>query len=500
MGVVVLSPPSGTFAAPFTVSMTTTLAGAEIRYTTNGQAPTSSSTLYDGTPVPVSETTRFLANAFVGGAVSGVPTAAFYVQRSDDLQSDLPLIVIDDYGAGPPGQLEYEDAALMVFEPKQGVASPANAPDVAARTAIRVRGQTSAEFDKKGYRLELRDDQGLDADYSLLGMPAESDWVLNGPYPDKSLIRDAFAYGLGRDLGLFAPRLAYAELYLNTDDSGLDADDYAGVYLLIESVKNSPNRLDLRQLDATNTALPEITGGYIFKFELDVAEPPILACAAPRGAPCWIDLEVSDPSPLIAPQQAWLTAHLQAFHDTLFGDSFADPTSGYASYIELDSFVSYMLLQEVTRNLDAYIRSLYFHKDRDGKIVVGPLWDYNLIAGAGCCGSTPIEGWQHEVERNGDANGWFQRLLVDPAFESRLRDRYLALRSSLLSDAQIDARIDALAAPLANAAERNFERWPILTQETVVYFETPTAPSWQGQVEALRTWLKARLAWLDEQW
>ena len=499
MGAVAISPPSGTFDAPFTVSMASSLDGAEIRYTTNGQTPTAASPLYDG-PVDVSETTRFLANVFVDGEAASVPTAAFYVERSGDVSSDLPMIVIDDYGAGPPGPDMYDDAALMIFEPRGGTASLENPPALAARAGIHVRGQTSAEFDKKGYRLELRDDLGNDADYAPLGMPAESDWVLNGPYPDKSLIRDAFAYGLGRDMGLFAPRLAYAELYLNTDGSGVDEDDYAGVYLLIESVKNSPNRLDLRQLDETDTALPDITGGYIFKFELDVAEPPILDCTPSQGAPCWIDLEVSDPSPLNEPQQTWLTAHLQDFHDALFSDAFADPSQGYAAYIDVDSFVNYMVLQEVTRNLDAYIRSLYFYKDRDTKISVGPLWDYNLIAGAGCCGSTPTEGWQYEVERNGDANGWFQRLFEDPEFAGRVVERYRALRSSLLSDAQIDARIDALAAPLAAAAQRNFERWPILTQETVVFFETPTAPTWQGQVDALRSWLSTRLRWLDQEW
>jgi hypothetical protein len=369
---------------------------------------------------------------------------------------------------------------------------------VAARSVFHIRGQSSADFDKKGYRVELRDHLGEDADYALLGMPAESDWVLHGPFADKALIRNAFAYSLGRDMGLIAPRFAFVELFLVTDGRALDEGVYEGVYLLVESIKNSRNRLGLSQLDETDTTLPEITGGYIFKFELDVAEQPVLTCTAPRCSPCWIDLEVYDPLPLIDAQGQWLQSHVQSFRDTLFGNSFTDPLEGYAPFIALPSFVNYMVLQEALRNLDAYIRSLYFYKDRDSVIVCGPLWDYNLIAGAGLRSSAQLDGWQHEIQRNGDANGWFQRLWTDPAFRELLRARYFELRNGgLLSDAQINARIDALAAPLTNAAARNFERWNNLTQRTITAFETPTANTWQGQVTAMRDWLSQRMVWLD---
>lgn len=493
-GNVLFSVPSGMFETPFTVTMSTQFTGVEIRYTMDGQNPGPSSTLYDGTPISIDETTRLVANVFTGSAVVGQAQTAFYLQRAVNPQSELPLIVIDDFGAGAPQEEVDRDAAFFVFEPTSGMASFSAAPTVAARAAFHIRGQTSVEFDKKNYRVELRDALGEDADYPLLGMPAESDWVLHGPFADKSLIRNAFAYSLGRDMGMVAPKFAFAEVYLNTDSQPVAASDYVGVYLLVESIKNSKSRLDLSQLEETDTALPDITGGYIFKFELDVAEPPILSCS---GSPCWIDLEVDDPSPLNSQQQSWLTDHIQSFHDALFGNDFTNPTTGYAPFIDLNSFVNYMVLQEVGRNLDAYIRSLYFYKDRNGVITAGPLWDYNLIAGAGCCGSTVIDGWQHEIERNGDANGWFQRLVTDPAFAALLHSRYTELRAGLLSDAQIDARIDALAAPLANAAERNFQRWPNLTQETIVFFETPTASTWSGQLDAMRTWLKQRLAWLD---
>lgn len=496
-GGVLFSVPSGTFTTPFGVELSTAGSDGEIRYTLDGTAPTPTSPRYDGSALTITETTRLIAAVFAAGSAKGEPSTVLYVRRTGDVIADLPVIVLDGFGQGPPTEEDYDSAAFLVYEPLGGTTSLTQSPTVAAQAAYRVRGQTSTEFDKKNYRLELRDETGEDADYPLLGMPAQSDWVLHGPFADKSLLRNALAYGLGRDMGLIAPRFAFAELYLNTDGSAVDADDYVGVYLLVETVKNCRERLDLAQLDTTDTALPAISGGYVFKFELDVAEEPILPCTAPRGSPCWTDLEVYDPSPLNPEQREWLRAHLQRFHDVLFGADYADPVDGYASFIEVASFVDYMILQEVLRNLDAYIRSFYLHRDRDGKIVAGPLWDYNLIAGAGCCGSTPVEGFQHAIARNGDANGWLQRMVTDPAFAAQLGARYAELRGNLLADAQLDARIDALAAPLAAAAARNFTRWPNLTQDTIVYFETPTAPTWEGQIDALKSWLHQRLAWLD---
>src|SRR5690606_22254503 len=124
------------------------------------------------------------------------------------------VLVLDNYGQGAPGR-EYVEAAALLFEPVSGTTSFAARPTLASRVAMRLRGQSSATFPKTPYRLEFRDSRDEDADLPVLGMPADDDWVLRGPYPDKALIRDAFVYSLGRDLGLAAPRFAFVELYVN---------------------------------------------------------------------------------------------------------------------------------------------------------------------------------------------------------------------------------------------------------------------------------------------
>jgi hypothetical protein len=272
---------------------------------------------------------------------------------------------------------------------------------------------------------------------------------------------------------------------------------------VVETIKNCRNRLDLSQLREDDTDPSLLPGGYIFKFEWLAAEEPVLEgdCGGGLDTPCWSELEVVDPNPLNSAQRAWLTDHIQGFHDLLHAANYADPVSGYSSLIDVDSFVDQLIINELGREMDSYIRSAVFYKDRDTKIFAGPLWDYNLVFGVGgAFENDQIEGWQYEQERSNMNNDWFPRLLTDPAFVDRLVTRWQQLRQGLLSQAQLDARILELASPLVNAAQRNFERWPNLNDSRVEMFTTPATSTWEGQIEYLREWLMQRVAWLDSQW
>ena len=523
-GSIEFSVPSGTFVGQLELSLAlapgATADGVEVRYTLDGQPPSASSQAFAG-PIQLTQTTQVRAQAFVDGqAIPGAGTA-LYIARSFDPEHDLPIVLLDNYGAGPLSNepRDYVDVAFMAFELEAGAASLAATPQVASRAGFHIRGQSTASFDKTPYRVELRDNADEDLDWPLLGLPAEADWALRGPFADKALIRDAFFYATGAAMGMAAPRFAFAEVYLNTASRPVSEADYMGVYLILETIKNNKNRLDLQQLTAADTALPAISGGYIFKFEWRAAEEPTLLCAGASsstssqggfgfpGQPmaetngCWLDLEVVDPSPLIAEQQQWLTQHIQEFHDALQGQGFADPIAGYAAFIDTQSFVDQLIVNELGREMDAYIRSAYYYKDRDTKIFAGPLWDYNLAAGVGgFFENDQIAGWQYEQQRDPVNTDWHFRLMQDPAFVELVAQRWRALRQDVLSDAAIGERIDALSAPIAAAAARNFERWPNLQSPSVGPFQTPTEATWEGQVEFMRTWLLERAAWLDTQW
>lgn len=318
-------------------------------------------------------------------------------------------------------------------------------------------------------------------------------------------IRNAFVYSLGKEMGLTAPRFTWVELYVNSDAQALDSQDYQGVYLLVETIKNQKSRLNLQQLKPADTMLPALAGGYIFKFEWNVGIlEQELPCPAAQSN-CWNFIDVADPKPWVPEQQQYLTEHLQQVVDALHHSPASDPTSGYPAFLDVPSFVNTVIMNELTRNLDAYVRSQYLHKDREGKVVAGPLWDFDLTAGVGMNTQAPnlsTSGFHYEAaaSRLEATADWFPILIADPTFDAQLRARYQELRRGVLSDAQVTARIAMLSQGLAGGAGRNFQKWNNLTTATFGLFTTPTAATWDGQLTAMRTWLIDRLAWLDTQW
>src|SRR5690606_16689503 len=187
-----------------------------------------SSTLYTG-PIELSATTELRAQPFTDGLPSGAVSTALYVARTFEFTSDLPIVLVDGYGRGKPTDKEvYFNAAVLVYEPVDGVASLAALPTLAVRAGYHVRGQSSANFPQTPYKIEFWDNVDQDADYPLLGMPAEADWALIPPYYDRALIRNPLVYELGRDMGLEAPRVRFAEVYINYEPRPLAESDYQG--------------------------------------------------------------------------------------------------------------------------------------------------------------------------------------------------------------------------------------------------------------------------------
>jgi hypothetical protein len=287
IGDVTFSEPSKTFKTPIAVTMSTAIAGATIRYTIDGGLPTAASTAYAGSALSIGSTTQLRAAAFLDTITVGRPSTALYVARAIDVTSDIPIIVMDDYGYGKPStdKSTYLDAAFLVFEPKNGTASLANAPTVATRAGFHLRGQSSMMFPQAPYKVELRDNDDKDAAYQLLGMPWGSDWALISPYSDNSLIRNVFAFELGAKLGLATMHYRFAEVYLVTDAAPLDTSHYQGVYTLTQTIRNQKGRLNLKQLHPGDIDTQDISGGYILKFDqlaMDVSKTEIECTGAKK--------------------------------------------------------------------------------------------------------------------------------------------------------------------------------------------------------------------------
>ena len=204
-----------------------------------------------------------------------------------------------------------------------------------------------------------------------------------------------------------------------------------------------------------------------------------------------------EPDELTAVQRAWLQNHVNQCETAIYGPDFKGPARGYAAFIDVDAFIDYHLLVEVTKNVDGFRFSTFYHKDRGGKIKMGPLWDWNLSFG-NCNGK---QGYMPELwlwpQLDDKEYSWFRRLFEDPDFGQRYVDRWSELRTTAFAASNLLSRVDAIAAQLAEAQVRNFERWPILG--------VTVSPNWfvgdtyADEVKWMRDWIANRLAWIDKQ-
>lgn len=416
--------------------------------------------------------------------------------------SNLPIVVINTNG-----QEILDDPKITA---DMGIINNADArnfmtdafTDYAGKIGIEIRGSSSQSFPKKQYGIELRDAEGNGIDASLLGLPAEEDWVLFAPYNDKALMRDMLAYRLARSLGHYAPRTRYCELVLN--------GEYMGVYVLIEKIKRDKNRVNINKLDPDEISGNNLTGGYIIKIDKTTGggdgwnstfAPPN------RGGGQQISFLYEEPEwdEIVPEQKQYIQQYLHDFETTLAGSNFKDPVNGYAKYIDVNSFIDYFIINEVSKNVDGYRLSTFFHKKRDsdgGKIHMGPVWDYNLGFGnADYCTNGDPEGFVLDFNNICPDDFWlipfwWKRLQQDRAYRQLLIDRWTALRANELSTETIHAIIDSAATLLnAESQQRNFERWPVLG--TYVWPNYFVGDSFDEEVDWLKDWTEDRMTWLD---
>ncbi|MBL0744051.1 CotH kinase family protein [Chryseolinea lacunae] len=418
--------------------------------------------------------------------------------------SNLPVIVIQTQGQEIVDDPKIT-ADLGIIDNGVGMQNkPTDAFNVYnGKMGIEIRGSSSQMFPKKQYGVELHDANGKDLETALFGFPKEEDWVFFAPYNDKTLMRDVLAYKLGRDQGRYAPRTKFCELVMN--------DLYRGVYVVIEKVKRDKGRVNINKLDPDETSGDNLTGGYIIKIDKATGDSGEGWISSHKPRPtAWqnVNFQYEEPKyDAIAPEQkTYIQDYVKQFEDALAGDSFKDAEKGYAKYIDVDSFVDFLLMQEMTKNVDGYRLSTFFYKQRDsdgGKLTMGPLWDFNLGFGnADYC--TKGEPENFALSFNTVCSDdyyqipfWWGRLLEDPAFKQKLASRWTNLRTTTWKESVVLTYVDSVATVLnAGAQQRNFEAWPVLG--TYLWPNDYVGNTYQDEVNHLKDWIGKRMAWLDK--
>ncbi|MBE7504329.1 MAG: lamin tail domain-containing protein [Verrucomicrobiales bacterium] len=486
----------GTFRVPFELSLDAPHPQAAIYYTLNGSMPTNTSTLYTG-PLAITNTVQVRARAIVPGLLPGAPRSEGFIRLGPTVlnaTSDLPLLLLHTFGRSSIPADSDAFAQLLVFEPRNGVSSLTNTPDTRARTGINLRGSSTLGYPKSSYSLECWNEFDDDRNVSLLGMPADSDWVLYAPNNfEPILIHNSFAHALSRQIGRYSPRTRFVELYVTRTAGEVTSAHYAGVYVLEEKISRGPDRVDVATLADQHTRPPQVTGGYLMKIDRAGAGERVLYAGGAGVVVVYPRAAVLD-LPQRRPQVDYLQNYLDAFYGALMGPNFTHPTLGYAAYVEPDSWIDHHLLNIITFNVDALRLSAYFYKPREGRLAFGPLWDFDRALNSTDGRDANPRVWRSRVsDRGTDFFGygtqpWWGRLFSDLEFWQRYVDRWQELRDGPFSLTSLYALIDAQTGELAQAQPREVQRWP---------GHAPRGGSYAGEVRLLKTWLSNRVDFID---
>jgi len=428
--------------------------------------------------------------------------------------SNLPIIILDVHDKVIVDDPKVEaDMGVIDHGPGQRNLVTGAFTGYSGKIGIELRGSTSQMFPKKPYGLELRDADGDGVDAAILGMPEEEDWSLIATYNDKSLVRDALAYKLGRDLGRYAPRTRFCELVIKKDTvvEGVPGTTmgYKGVYMVTEKIKRDKYRVDINKLDPDEIDGDDLTGGYILKIDKATGDSGqgFDSKIKSAGSGKTITFQYEEPAydEVVAEQKTYIQQFIHDFEAALSGADYKDPAKGYAKYIDVDSFIDFLIVNELSRNVDGYRLSTFMYKNKDskgGKLVMGPVWDFNLGFGnADYCNGYLTTGWAYNFNSVCGTDAWqipfwWGRLLTDQAFKDRLGTRWATLRGGKLSTASMHAYIDSLTSVLDDeAAARNFKAWSVLDE--YVWPNYYIGKTYQEEVDWLKQWVEDRAAWLD---
>lgn len=421
---------------------------------------------------------------------------ACYTTTAQIVTSHLPVIVINTHG----GEIEDEPKIAADLQIMWDTISGVNSSDgpfnvYNGKVGIETRGNSSLGFDKKTYTMQLWDAGTNPLPTELLGMSADADWILHGMYIDKSLVRIPMSFDLFREMGNYASNWRYVEVVLN--------GEYIGLYALVERIKRAPGRVNVDSLGNTDD-----TGGYILRIDWDEGRPEFTSEYESMGGVSMV-FQYFDPkgSQLDGVQKDYIKAYMERFENALFAQNFTnDQGEHYTQLADVESFIDFLLINELSKNSDGYKLSTYLHKDSeafDGRLKMGPIWDFDQTYGLSlvCSNEDPC-GWTFLQTQDGceDLNTmplWWETITADKTFSDLLTQRWFEYRSGFLDIDSLYSRIDQYVTNLDGVQQRNFGKWNILTESVWIEPEEPVLTTYEDQINYIKDWLRLRIEWMD---
>jgi hypothetical protein len=464
-------------------------------------------------PITVNSSQRIRARAYETGRPDGPIGSETYLALDAAAQtftSSIPIMILHSWGSNHPSSTapgagtpeDTKEAVWFVFEPKlEGtilVARMTNPPDLVTPAYFERRGSSTFGAAKYSMSMGALNESGTGTQVSPLGFASNDDFVLNAPYQfDLSLIHNDLIYRLSNEIGRYAPRTQHVEMFMSVNNEvaasggnpawgyvngASTSADYYGVYSFQDRISRGQNRVDVEDLNPEDNAPPEVQGGYIFKIDrLDAGDSGLgaggrtFALVQPKE---W----TSYPSHLQVmtnQQKSYLQGVLNSMYSAVTGPNFMSPTLGYQAHLDVPACIDHWWLSVLPKSADAFRLSGYWHKSRYGKLVMGPIFDFDRAMGSADQRDWIPTTWRGDVPDYGTdyfhnagiySPNYFHWMFNDPNYWQAVIDRYEELRQGTLSTASVHGLIDAYAEQLdpgnsfvnpalTTAARRNQQKW-----------------------------------------
>lgn len=541
----IISMDSGVFTNDITVTMSLPPGqSGTIRYTVDGSLPNSTNSTIYSAPLSITANTFIKARVFRTGVLPGPIVARAYFlldNTTRTFESTLPIVVMNTSGRGIAaniaGGAPRTRGAVLVIDTFRGKSSITGDPDYIGMAEFEIFGQTSAGFPKKPYNIEVQDEYGGDKSVSLLGFPSDADWKLRNPYSDKCMMNDFLATELFEAMGNYSLRRRQVEVFVDTGGGKLSyPGDYSGIHTFLEKIEQGKDRVAIKELTPSATTEPEITGGYMWKKDkppADGSPEPTFSTSGGAGLSGQL-LRWHEPKTrnITLVQSNWIRNYLNQFERCLYASDWTNRvgTNHYSFYADLDSFVDAQWIVEFPKQIDGYRLSNYMQKDRNGKIKMAPIWDWNLSFGnADYLEGGRTNGWYWALLSENDHVGWLRRPLTgsasptgttgDPIYIQKLIDRWGQLRTNAFEIERVIGRIDEMANLMiaGGAIDRNFTKynylnsyqWPNPPGQTPdtnfwhvnYWFGISSTPvtGYSQIINEMKKWTRGRFNWIDSQ-
>ncbi|MFY0674777.1 MAG: CotH kinase family protein [Bacteroidia bacterium] len=416
-------------------------------------------------------------------------------------KSELPIIIIHTQDDEIPDEPKIDARMGIIYNGEGKInAINDNFNHYSGFIGIETRGNSTQDFDKKTYSIELRNANNADLSVPLLGMDSEEDWILHAMVIDKSLLRIPYTFYLWQQMGHYGSNWRFVELIID--------GDYRGLYLLTERIKQGPNRVDIKPLESNDLSGDNITGGYILRIDwLDDALGFESNYQSMGGNQMLFQWYYPRADRLKTEQMIYIQNWTADFESALFAKPCSqDSKRAYTEYIDMNSFVDFMLINEFSKNADGYKLSSYVHKQADsegGKLVAGPIWDFDQTYGLSTvCSCHDPTGWTFLQNQDGceDLESmplWWSTLVKDSVFRNALIRRWNHLRATVLDLDSIYNWIDTYEDQILEARQRNYTRWPNVIGESIWIEPEPIPQTYEAEINQLKTWIEKRIVWID---